>query len=734
MFVKLREVFIPFNSDNDSLSDRKLVFAFSGRSEYWPGMGAELYHDNQLFRNSINEINEIIINLGYQSILSEFQELYRKKGSTPELTKNFIFAAIQMALFDVIFNNGLQPDAVLGLSQGEITAIYAAGGVTKRDALIAIGSLSIVLENEKRESQVILVNETLSKLEELSRQNHLAINVILELSELWSFVIVNVNAELDVINFFKAKQTNYILIGEKRGWPYHTKLITKNKKHICSLYKQIKSRPLLIDFYSPSLKQKISKGKILDKFHFYNYQIVPVYLNTIFKKLCSSNGVDILQVGPEIFSTPQLKNIILDENKSLRFISTLTTREVKYTDFSKIITNLKKTNPKESYEANKKNTLEFFKNHFTTDIEHYIQNPYPYYSYLRANGKVHYLPSQNEYFITDFKIIKHVLETPEIFSSSPYSTFDNILLGADSKSHKNARHLLMPLFKQSNLKSIEVTVNEVFGLLMENLPVGESFNFVNHFSIPLVEKVVADFLGLPNNIEFTTIGLSCKHLYGLEYLEELHNFCERCLREERLSTAKGATHHLLFLENENKITRIESISLMRLLWVAATTTTSLSISYIFYRLLENDELVEEIRNNDSLINSLIAECLRIQSPESNVRRRVLKDTILDGVEISKEAIVNLSIRAANTDEMYFTDPLSITLDRAFKTSLAFGSGPHYCLGMAFAKLEIKVVIKSLLKYIDKFTISEENPTTYFNSNHFRGLKNLNVTYKTKNIK
>ena len=169
-----------------------------------------------------------------------------------------------------------------------------------------------------------------------------------------------------------------------------------------------------------------------------------------------------------------------------------------------------------------------------------------------------------------------------------------------------------------------------------------------------------------------------------------------------------------------------AVKLLRLLWVAGMTTTSMLISMTVYQLLKDDAIAERLREDEQLIGKFIEECLRLEAPESELTRITTQDVQFGNTTIPAGSVVLLMLRAANRDPKYFEEPDIISLERPSNTHLSFGAGYHYCLGAGLARLEAKQVLKSVLQKLQGWTLRESSQADWYPSPHFRALATLNI--------
>ena len=130
-------------------------------------------------------------------------------------------------------------------------------------------------------------------------------------------------------------------------------------------------------------------------------------------------------------------------------------------------------------------------------------------------------------------------------------------------------------------------------------------------------------------------------------------------------------------------------------------------------------------DNEDLALDCVHEILRCESPVQFLTRAVPEDTEIDGVPIQKDGVILLLLGAANRDPARFTDPDSFEPGRQKLTSLAFGAGPHYCVGAAVSRAEGRVALPKLFQRFPKMALAGEPVGT--GSLFLRGMNSVPVT-------
>jgi len=160
---------------------------------------------------------------------------------------------------------------------------------------------------------------------------------------------------------------------------------------------------------------------------------------------------------------------------------------------------------------------------------------------------------------------------------------------------------------------------------------------------------------------------------------------------------------------------------------AGHDTTSSTLSSIIEQLALDPTQLERLKNELALIPDLVNEGLRWGSPVKSFMRVALKDTTVGGVAVKKGDRFMLLYQSANRDADVFEAPNEFRLDRRPNKQIAFGYGPHMCIGQHLAKQELKIVLEELLPRISNLKVAGERKVVQ--TNFVGGLKNLPVSFE-----
>jgi cytochrome P450 len=200
----------------------------------------------------------------------------------------------------------------------------------------------------------------------------------------------------------------------------------------------------------------------------------------------------------------------------------------------------------------------------------------------------------------------------------------------------------------------------------------------------------------------------------LEHLRELVPRRRADPKDDLLSTLASATINGEPISDS----RVVDIAILVLLGGVDTTTTL--IGNALHWLHQHPEARASLAADRSLIKPATEEFLRFFTPAQHVARTVTADVDVDGYKLQAEDRVLLSLVAANRDEKVFPNAGEVQLDRFPNRHLAFGFGPHRCLGLHLARAEFEIVLEAVLDRFPDYVIDEENSERYPTAGHVPG--------------
>ncbi|HEX8282931.1 MAG TPA: cytochrome P450 [Pyrinomonadaceae bacterium] len=317
-----------------------------------------------------------------------------------------------------------------------------------------------------------------------------------------------------------------------------------------------------------------------------------------------------------------------------------------------------------------------------------VRDPFPHYEQLRRRGAVHFLPRHGFWLVLGFDEVHAALTRPEVFSNrvADYTQVDDVLLGNDPPEHTAARRVVAPLFSAQALEAESAFAERAAERLLRPLVEGRELDVLRDFSSPLVEEVTAHLVGLDGD---SLAEIRAPRLAG-EGIER-----QFAAIDSAVGAAAGRLPIYARLLSSG-LEQAQARSLMRLLWVAGTTTTRRAVASSVLLLLQNPEARSRVVAEPELLPAFVEEALRLHPPEHMISRVAAAETELGGARIPAGAAVKLCVAAANRDPARFERPDALLIERAPNRQLSFGGGIHRCVGASLARLEAAAALRALL--------------------------------------
>jgi cytochrome P450 len=377
-----------------------------------------------------------------------------------------------------------------------------------------------------------------------------------------------------------------------------------------------------------------------------------------------------------------------------------------------------------------------------------------YFERLRKEDPVHHCAVSDfgpYWSVTRYHDIVHVEKNPEVYSSArsivvgdpdPGFPLEAGFITMDGPRHDAHRAVVQPVASPRNLRVLEPLIRARVGEILDGLPVGETFDWVDRVSIELTTGMLATLFDFPyeerRKLTHWSDMATASPLQvgsGDASEEERRAALMQCLAEFtalwKQREHRSPTERLDFItalanaEATRGMEPLEYLGTLILLIVGGNDTTRNSISGGVLALHENPGEYQKLRDAPGLIPNMVSEVIRWQTPLAHMRRTATQDADLAGKSIAKGDKVVLWYVSANRDEAVFERPDEFRIDRPnARQHLAFGIGVHFCMGSRLAEMQLRVLWEEALARFR--TVELVGPPERVRSNFVKGYSSLPV--------
>jgi cytochrome P450 len=385
---------------------------------------------------------------------------------------------------------------------------------------------------------------------------------------------------------------------------------------------------------------------------------------------------------------------------------------------------------------------------------------WPYFERLRKEDPVHWnvspAPEIGGYWsVTRYNDILAVDTDHENFSSEPAIVLPDpapdftlpMFIAMDPPKHDRQRKTISPIVSGPNLAHLAPIIRERAGRILDELPIGETFDWVDKVSIELTTMTLATLFDFPwedrrKLTRWSDVATAPpdSHLFepgrGVEqrkeelfecltYFGQLWN--ARVNAEPRPDLISMLAHG----EATRDMDRMEYLGNLVLLIVGGNDTTRNTITGSVLALGQNPDQERRLREMPELIPSMVAETIRWQTPLAYMRRTAKRDVELAGKTIRAGDKVAMWYVSGNRDETVIERPNDYWIERPrVRQHLSFGFGIHRCVGKRLAELQLSIIWEEILK---RFPVIEvAGPPTYVYSSFVKGYEHLPVVIPRRN--
>ena len=350
---------------------------------------------------------------------------------------------------------------------------------------------------------------------------------------------------------------------------------------------------------------------------------------------------------------------------------------------------------------------------------------WPFFARLRQEAPVHYCAKSQHgpyWSIVKFNDIVAIDSNHHVFSSQ-----DNIVIGdnppeftppmfiaADPPKHDAQRKAASPAVAPARLADLEALIRERVGKILDGLPRGETFNWVDRVSIELTTQMLATLFDFPwedrhllpywsdTTTSSETVGnASITMARRQEILMECLTYFTKLWHERKAAPPKFDFISLLAHDPATKNLLddpIEYLGNLMLLIVGGNDTTRNSITGGLLALSQFPGEFAKLRAKPALVPEMVSEIIRWQTPLAHMRRTALQDYEFRGKQIKKGDRVVMWYVSGNRDGEVIDRPDEFIIDRdRSRHHVSFGFGIHRCMGNRVAEMQLRILWEEILK-------------------------------------
>lgn len=397
----------------------------------------------------------------------------------------------------------------------------------------------------------------------------------------------------------------------------------------------------------------------------------------------------------------------------------------------------------------------------------FTADPFPFYQRVTNVAPVYRNPEIGIVMVLGYAELLEALRDTDAFSAAYYADMinymprsdavaeimkdaypaENLLPQADDPDHRFHRKLAEPFLNPRALRAQHDRIASRVTEILDLVPLGRPFDFVETVAAPFAVRVMCDFMGIPSEDQHVfTAGADAEVVFtGAVVSDEamqqaardyvrLQQYVAEAINarlEKPTDDPISFMAHAQPPEGIREMRFSEKIRWVVGMVVAGNETSSSLFSSMAYRLALDPALLEQIRSGDpDVIANFVEETLRYDPPVMCLYRLAKKDTTLGGLDIKAGEMLAMMFGVGNRDAAVFGSPDEYDIAREnAKRHLSFGKGIHTCVGAPLARLEAHQLATEIGRRYSKISFADSTPPPYSPVFMVRSLVGLNLIFE-----
>ncbi len=379
-------------------------------------------------------------------------------------------------------------------------------------------------------------------------------------------------------------------------------------------------------------------------------------------------------------------------------------------------------------------------------------NPFPEYHRMRESNPVYYNEETKFWEVFRYHDVLHVISDYATFSSEQVVSSDQAaierlrnegwreedlptksMFTTDPPRHRQLRALVTQAFTPRAVALLTPRITEIVNDLLDKVATTGQMDVIQNLSYPLPVIVIAEMLGVPieDRTQFKRWSDSIfdpSEDVSMQAIKAMNSYFRQIIAQRRAHPREDLISGLVAAQIDGeKLSERELLSFCVLLLIAGNVTTTNLIGNAILCFDEYPEVMDQLREDLSLLPGAIEEVLRYRSPAQRLVRVATIDTVLGGKEIKAGQLVVPCLGSANRDEAEFPDPDVFDIRRTPNRHVAFGHSIHFCIGAPLARLETKIALTAMLECFTNIERIREIPLESVAGLY--GVKSLPITFQ-----